>query len=100
MEVLEQDVETRTKTVLFQVRELADLYALKTLYDFLSEHLPENGLNANLFFGGSINTERSREVLASSPTAEQLNDSIDAVVGCYSDIGDCGDLSIDISILK
>ncbi|RMF54925.1 hypothetical protein D6745_03740 [Candidatus Woesearchaeota archaeon] len=99
MEALEQAVEARTKNVLFQVRELADLYALKTLYDFLSEHLPENGLNANLFFGGFINTERAREVLASSPTAEQLN-SIDAVVGCYSDIGDCGDLSIDISILK
>ncbi len=105
MIALEQAVDVhadvRTKNVLLHVKELADLYALKSLYDFLAHQVLSDRLNVNLFFGGSIYSERSREVLTSSPTQEQFRSaSIDAVVGCYSDLGREGDLAIDISVLK
>lgn len=93
--------ETGTKNLLLHVRELADLYALKTLYDYLAQKRAEGSLDAKVFFGGSIYSERSREVLQNAPTRDQFqNSSIDAVVSFYSDIGGGGDLEIDISILK
>ncbi len=93
--------ETGTKNLLLHVRELADLYALKTLYDYLAKTRADGNLDVRVFFGGSIDSERSREVLQNAPTRDQFqNSSIDAVVSCYSDIGGGGDLEIDISVLK
>ena len=80
--------ETGTKNLLLHVRELADLYALKSLYDYLAQKRAEGSLDARIFFGGSIDSERSREVLQNAPTRDQFqNSSIDAVVSCYSDMG-------------
>jgi len=86
--------------VRLDVRELADLYALKTLYDYLKE----TNFDAQLFFSGSFNTERAQEVLTNAP--KNTSTSIDAVVSCFSDIGggrvdiQCPKLEVDIAILK
>ena len=73
---------------MLHVRELADLYALKTLYNYITQKRADGSLDAKVFFGGSIDSERSREVLQNVPTRDQFqNSSIDAVVSCYSDMG-------------
>ena len=93
--------EAGTKNLLLHVRELADLYALKTLYDYLAKRRDEGTLDARLFFGGRLDSDRSRDILQNAPTRDQLQGaSIDAIVSCFSDIGGGGDLEIDISILK
>ncbi len=93
--------ETTTRNLVFHVKEIADLYALKTLYDYLDQKRKEDSLDVRVFFGGSIDSARSREILQNAPTKDQLQSaSIDAVVSCYSDISCGGDLEVDVCILK
>lgn len=88
------------RNILLRVRELSELYALKTVYDYIAQKT-ESSLNGRVFFCGSIDSERSREVLQNAPARRRLElPSLDAVVSCYSDIGGGGDLEIDSSILK
>jgi len=93
--------ETGPKNIYLIVGELADLYTLKTLYDYLTQYVIEGKLDAKLSFFGDINTTRSREVLQNVPIMEKFErSSIDTLVSCYSDNSSGGDLEIDISILK
>src|SRR3989344_5689170 len=94
-------VKSKTKNILLQVRELADLYALKTLYDYLAQNAQEGIVDVRLWLGGDIYSDRSREVLQNIPLKEQAkHSSIDTVVSCYSDLGGSGDVEIDIYLLK
>lgn len=89
------------KKLLLNVRELADLYALKTLYDYLTD----TSFDARLFFSGSsIGSERAQQVLQGAKT-RSFDGSIDAVVSCFSDIGGGSvgfghNLEVDIAVLK
>lgn len=97
------------KQVIFQARELADVYALKTLYDCVRGSLGD----ADLFFRGSVDDARSKEVLQGCKTQEEsYGYSIDSsvrregglVITPVSDIGSyaggSATLQVDITLLK
>ena len=85
--------------VVFNAKELSDVYALKVLYD----HLVSESFEHNLFFTGSVDDNRSREVLDSAPILGD-DSSIDVVVNTISDIGNrqFGNMrvGIDTALLK
>lgn len=91
-----------TRTILLEADELADAYALRTLYDYLKFNSFEERNDVELVFAKD-NAEHS--VLEDCKFLEEDISSDDLLIRTYSDINrilcaDCIDLRIDISILK
>ncbi len=96
------------KQIQFRAGELADAYALKTLYDYLA---PKNN-ELDIFFWETPDFYKSEGILAKRRQNYALNAKTDLYVGCYSDINngfskdlsainpDAKHLGIDISLLK
>ena len=90
--------EVGSQRATLEVRELADLYALKTFYDYLQNtHDP-----LEVAFRGNLDSERSKRVL-SGAKVNSLEDKVDVCVGAFSDISTCpsiGQVLVDITVLK
>ena len=91
-----------TLNIVFNVGELADLYALRTLYKYLSKK--DKTHNFEFSFSGNVENQRGRQIIGESNFQYKKFLKPDIVVSTYSDMGGrtFGDkrFEIDISILK
>ena len=93
-----------TRTILLEADELADAYALRTLYDYLKFNSFEERNDVEIVFDQE-SSEYHKTVLKDCKFLERDVSSDDLLIRTYSDINrilcaDCIDLRIDISILK
>ena len=91
----------KSRNVSLHTGELSEVYAFKTLYDYILSNTVQDKEPLQISFDGFARTPRAKEVLgerAMVPSRNPLGNTLR--VGCYSDVSASGHLSIDMSILK